>query len=161
MRRCTDWVAGRPSWGGVLLAADTFAHVFVWDTVTPKELLGLRPELWHVPGVVGIVLVLFGLIAIYLRRFQETGRLGLIGFVLSVVGIVIGAGFSMIFHTFFMHWRRFLRGSWMASFTGSSNLTGVGVLGCLGNRSSFADHRDELPGHGAGFATMAAYGAWI
>jgi hypothetical protein len=88
--------------GGVLLAANAFAHVFVNDLVTPTELVGLPPELWHVPGVVGIVLVLFGLIAIYLRQFHQTGKLGLIGFVLLVVGIAIGAGYSMVFHAVFM-----------------------------------------------------------
>ena len=88
--------------GGVLMALDVIAHLFVDDTVTPESLLGLPHELWHVPGIVGLVLVLLGLVGIYLRQSEEAGAMGLWGFVLLTIGITIGAVYSSVFHGLFL-----------------------------------------------------------
>ncbi len=88
--------------GGVLLGLDVILHLFVEDTLSPKELAGLPHELWHVPGVVALPLALLGLIAIYLGQSSEAGPMGLWGFVLLIVGITIGAIYSTVFHGLFV-----------------------------------------------------------
>ena len=88
--------------GGVLMAIDVIGHLFVNDTLEPSTLGGLSHEAWHVPGIAGIILVLLGLIAIYLRQADQIGRTGLIGFVLLVVGITLGATYSTVFHGLFL-----------------------------------------------------------
>lgn len=88
--------------GGVLMLLDVVAHLFVDDTLEPSTLGGLSHELWHVPGIAGIILVLFGLFAIYLRQSSQTGGLGLTGFVLLVVGVTLGATYSTVFHGLFV-----------------------------------------------------------
>ena len=63
-----------------------------------------RPELMQSPQwvlahsfhVVGATVTLLGAVGLYRRQAQEAGRLGLIGFVLAVVGIVFFAGIGMI-----------------------------------------------------------------
>src|SRR3989304_4289906 len=87
---------------GVLLAVDLAAHVGVDDTFQSARLWGMAHELWHVPGIVGIVLALFGLVTIYARQAREVGWLGLVGFVLLFIGMVVGAAFSTIFHAIFL-----------------------------------------------------------
>ena len=89
---------------GVLLAADLAAHVVfsVDDTFRSARLWGMPHELWHIPGIVGIVLALFGLMAIYARQAREAGWLGLVGFVLLIIGMVVGAAYSVIFHAIFL-----------------------------------------------------------
>ena len=59
-------------------------------------------ELWHVPGVVGIMSALIGLMGIYLRQAPRVGKLGHVGFVLLIVGVTLGAGYSTIFHAIFL-----------------------------------------------------------
>lgn len=54
------------------------------------------------PGILGLVLVLLGLVAIYLRQASGTGRIGLWGFVLLILGITVGALYSTIFHGLFL-----------------------------------------------------------
>ncbi|MHC4163104.1 MAG: hypothetical protein ACYSUM_13330 [Planctomycetota bacterium] len=88
--------------GGVLMAIDVVAHLFVEDTLEPSALGGLPHEVWHIPGIVGIILVLLGLIAIYLRQADQIGKVGLAGFVLLVVGITLGATYSTVFHGLFV-----------------------------------------------------------
>lgn len=88
--------------GGFLLAVDGVAHLFVQDTVTSQELLGLPHELWHLPGVVGIMAAMFGLIGIHLRQATRAGKLGQAGFVLLMVGVTLGAAYSIIFHGVFL-----------------------------------------------------------
>ena len=88
--------------GGVLMALDVIPHLFVDDTDHPETLGGLAHEVWHVPGIVGIILVLLGLIAIYLRQADKTGGVGLTGFVLLVIGVTLGAAYSTVFHGLFV-----------------------------------------------------------
>ena len=87
---------------GVLLAADLAAHVGVDDTFQSARLWGMAHELWHIPGIVGVLLALFGLMAIYARQSHKSGWLGLIGFVLLTIGVVVGAAYSVIFHAIFI-----------------------------------------------------------
>jgi hypothetical protein len=84
------------------MALDVVGHLFVDDTLTSSNLGGIPHELWHAPGILGLVLVLLGLVAIYLRQAKETGRIGLWGFVLLVLGITVGALYSTIFHGLFL-----------------------------------------------------------
>lgn len=88
--------------GGFLLGVDAVAHLFVADTDTPEELLGMAHELWHLPGVVGIMASLIGLIGIYIRQADRAGKLGQVGFVLLIVGVTLGAAYSTIFHAVFL-----------------------------------------------------------
>lgn len=88
--------------GGLLLTVDAIAHLFTDDTISPKELLGMPHELWHIPGVVGIMAALIGLMGIYLRQASRAGKLGHVGFVLLIVGVTLGAGYSTIFHALFL-----------------------------------------------------------
>lgn len=88
--------------GGVLLVVDAIAHLFVDDTTTPTELLGLPHELWHLPGVIGITAALIGLLGIYLHQAPRAGKLGLVGFVLLFIGVTLGAAYSTIFHAVFL-----------------------------------------------------------
>jgi hypothetical protein len=88
--------------GGLLMALDVVGHLFVDDTLTPSDLGGVPHELWHLPGILGLVLALLGLVAIYLRQATETGRFGLWGFVLLILGITVGALYSTIFHGLFL-----------------------------------------------------------
>jgi hypothetical protein len=94
--------AGSAIVGGVLMALDVIAHFFVEDTLAPSTLAGLSHEVWHVPGIAGIILVLLGLVAIYLRQADRIGKVGLTGFVLLVVGITLGATYSTVFHGLFL-----------------------------------------------------------
>jgi len=89
---------------GVLLAADLAAHAAIdfSDTFRSARLWGMPHELWHIPGIAGVVLALFGLMTIYARQAREAGRLGLVGFVLLTIGMVVGAAFSVIFHAIFL-----------------------------------------------------------
>ena len=87
---------------GVLLAVDLAAHIGVDDTFQSARLWGMAHELWHIPGIAGIVLALFGLVTIYARQAREVGWLGLVGFVLLFIGMVVGAAFSTIFHAIFL-----------------------------------------------------------
>lgn len=84
------------------MAADVFIHLFVDDRLEPSDLVGLPHELWHTPGIIALPLALLGLIAIYLSQVEETGRLGLWGFVLLVVGMTVGAIYSTVFHGLFL-----------------------------------------------------------
>jgi hypothetical protein len=88
--------------GGLLMALDVVLHLFVDDTLTPKVLGGMTHEVWHVPGVVALPLVLMGLIAIYIHQSKEAGTIGLSGFVLLVFGMTIGAVYSTVFHGIFL-----------------------------------------------------------
>lgn len=88
--------------GGALMVIDVIPHLFVDDTLTPTELGGLAHELWHVPGIVALPLALLGLVAIYLGQSSESGRLGLWGFFLLVIGMTVGAIYSTIFHGLFV-----------------------------------------------------------
>ena len=88
--------------GGLLLVVDVVLHLFVDDTLTPAELGGLAHELWHVPGIVALPLALLGLVAMYLGQSTVTGRTGLWGFVLLVVGMTVGAMYSTVFHGLFV-----------------------------------------------------------
>ena len=88
--------------GGALLGLDVVLHLFVDDTLTPAELGRLPHEAWHVPGIVALPLALLGLVAIYLRQSQESGRTGLWGFVLLVIGMTVGAVYSTVFHGVFL-----------------------------------------------------------
>ncbi|HKZ82713.1 MAG TPA: hypothetical protein VJ793_03540 [Anaerolineae bacterium] len=89
---------------GVLLAADLAAHVVfsVDDTFRSARLWGMPHELWHIPGIAGVILALFGLMTIYARQAREAGWLGLVGFVLLIIGMVVGAAYSVIFHAIFL-----------------------------------------------------------
>lgn len=89
---------------GVLLAADVAAHVLfgVDDTFRSARLWGMPHELWHIPGIAGVVLALFGLMTIYARQAREAGWLGLVGFVLLFIGMVVGPAYSVIFHAIFL-----------------------------------------------------------
>jgi hypothetical protein len=84
------------------MALDVVLHLFVDDTLTPEALGGMAHEVWHVPGIVALPLVLMGLIAIYLGQSKEAGKLGLSGFVLLVFGMTIGAVYSTVFHGIFL-----------------------------------------------------------
>ena len=84
------------------MVLDVIAHLFVDDTLRPTELGGLAHELWHVPGIVALPLALLGLIAIYVGHSDESGRLGLCGFVLLVIGMTVGAVYRTIFHGLFV-----------------------------------------------------------
>lgn len=88
--------------GGFLLAVDAVAHLFVDDTVSSEELLDLPHELWHLPGVVGIMAALIGLIGIHLHQATRAGKLGQVGFVLLTVGVTLGAVYSTVFHGIFL-----------------------------------------------------------
>lgn len=88
--------------GGALMVIDVIPHLFVDDTLRPTELGGLAHELWHVPGIVALPLALLGLVAIYVGQSGESGRLGLWGFVLLVVGMTVGAVYSTLFHGLFV-----------------------------------------------------------
>lgn len=88
--------------GGSLMGIDVAMHLFVDDTLLPAELGGLAHELWHVPGIAALPLVLLGLIAIYLAQSGETGRVGLWGFSLLTIGITVGAIYSTVFHGIFL-----------------------------------------------------------
>lgn len=88
--------------GGGLMVVDVMLHLLVDDTLIPAELGGLAHELWHVPGMMAIPLALLGLVAIYLRQSTETGRFGLWGFLLLVVGMTVGAIYSTVFHGIFL-----------------------------------------------------------
>lgn len=81
---------------------DVGLHLFVDDTLTAAELVGLPHELWHIPGIIALPLALLGLIAIYLGQSDKSGRLGLWGFVLLVIGMTIGAIYSTVFHGLFL-----------------------------------------------------------
>ena len=89
---------------GVLLAADVAAHVLfgVDDTFRSAQLGGMPHELWHIPGIAGVVLALFGLMTIYARQAREADWLGLVGFVLLFIGMVVGPMYSVIFHAIFL-----------------------------------------------------------
>lgn len=88
--------------GGVFLGLDVVLHLFVDDTLTPADLNGLAHEAWHAPGIIALPLVLLGLVAIYLAQARESGRNGLWGFVLLVVGMTVGAVYSIVFHGVFL-----------------------------------------------------------
>ena len=89
---------------GVLLIVDLAAHLAIdfSDTFRSARLWGMPHELWHIPGIAGVVLALFGLVTIYARQAREAGRLGLVGFVLFIIGVVVGAAYSVIFHAIFL-----------------------------------------------------------
>jgi len=89
---------------GVLLIVDLAAHLAIdfSDTFRSARLWGMPHELWHIPGIAGVVLALFGLMTIYARQAREAGRLGLVGFVLFIIGVVVGAAYSVIFHAIFL-----------------------------------------------------------
>ncbi len=84
------------------MALDVIAHLFVDDTLRPTELAGLAHELWHVPGIVALPLALLGLVTTYVGQSSESGRLGLCGFFLLVIGMTVGAIYSTIFHGLFL-----------------------------------------------------------
>lgn len=88
--------------GGGLMVVDVILHLFADDTLRPEDLGGVAHELWHVPGIVALPLALLGLVAIYLRQSTETGRLGVWGFSLLVIGMTVGAIYSTIFHGIFV-----------------------------------------------------------
>ena len=88
--------------GGILLASDAALHLFVDDTVEPSTLSGLPHEVWHIPGIVALPLVLLGLIATYGYQYDVVGKLGLWGFGLLVVGVTLGAIYSTLFHGVFL-----------------------------------------------------------
>lgn len=88
--------------GGSLMILDVFLHLFVDDTLQTAELVGLPHEVWHVPGIVALPLVLLGLVAVYVDRSGNAGRLGLWGFVLLVFGMTVGAIYSTVFHGIFL-----------------------------------------------------------
>lgn len=87
---------------GALLAVDAAAHLAVDDTYQPAELAGLAHELWHVPGIVGVLLAMFALIGIHERQSDVVGRSGRAGFVLLFTGVALGAAYSTLFHGFFL-----------------------------------------------------------
>ncbi|MCP5070583.1 MAG: hypothetical protein GY946_28800 [bacterium] len=88
--------------GGALIGIDVVLHLFVDDTLKPAALGGLAHELWHAPGILGLPLALLGLVAIYLGQHRETGRVGLCGFFLLVIGMTVGAVYSTLFHGLFL-----------------------------------------------------------
>lgn len=88
--------------GGVLMAVDVVMHLFVDDQLEPAAFAGIPHEVWHVPGIIALPMVLLGLVAIYLSQAMESGKLGLWGFVLLILGITAGAIYSTIFHGLFL-----------------------------------------------------------
>ncbi|MHC4409106.1 MAG: hypothetical protein ACYS0F_08900 [Planctomycetota bacterium] len=88
--------------GGGLMVLDVMLHLLADDTLRPTELGGLAHELWHLPGMVALPMALLGLVAIYLKQSTETGRLGLWGFFLLVIGMTVGAIYSTLFHGIFL-----------------------------------------------------------
>jgi hypothetical protein len=84
------------------MAIDVVFHLFVNDTLEPTDVGGMAHEVWHVPGMVALPLMLLGLVAVYLRQSGETGYLGVWGFVLLVVGMTVGAMYSTVFHGIFL-----------------------------------------------------------
>ncbi len=84
------------------MATDVVLHLFVDDTLEPAELAGIPHELWHVPGMIALPLALLGLVAVYLGQADETGSVGLWGFVLLFIGMTVGAIYSTLFHGLFL-----------------------------------------------------------
>lgn len=84
------------------MALDVAMHLSVDDRVVPEKLAGLPHELWHIPGIVALPLILLGLVAVYVDQSTEAGAFGLWGFVLLVFGMTIGAIYSTVFHGIFL-----------------------------------------------------------
>jgi len=80
--------------GGILMAAHYLTH-------PPGETAQytLQP-LWgfaHWAGGIAAMLILLGLVGVYLSQSEQVGSLGLIGFVLAVIGNALFAGGQVIF----------------------------------------------------------------
>ena len=88
--------------GGSLMALDVLLHLFVDDTLAPAKLGGIPHEAWHIPGIIALPLALLGLVAVYLYQASKTGKLGLWGFGLLILGMTVGAIYSTIFHGLFL-----------------------------------------------------------
>ena len=84
------------------MAIDVFMHLFVEDRLQPAALWGMAHEVWHIPGMIALPLALLGLVAIFAFQSAVTGRLGLWGFALLVLGMTVGAIYSTIFHGLFL-----------------------------------------------------------
>jgi hypothetical protein len=79
------WIAA-----GFLLLIGTL-HPDIFETTLAHVAAG---ALWvpiHVAALVAVVLTLFGLTGLYVARAEQLGRLGAVGFVLAVVGLVMTA----------------------------------------------------------------------
>ncbi len=90
------------SLGGAMLALDVALHLFVDDTLEPAALGGVPHEVWHLPGILALPLALLGLVAVHAAQSGRTGRVGLWGFGLLVLGMTVGAIYSTVFHGLFL-----------------------------------------------------------
>lgn len=88
-------------WSGLSLMLGGIAIAIHYITHPPGETAEYTSyPLWafaHWIGGIAALLILFGLIAVYLRQSEKIGMLGLVGFVLAFVGTALYAGGEVIF----------------------------------------------------------------
>jgi hypothetical protein len=90
-QRIDRWSGGCLATAGVLLLLNV-AHPDVFDTTFAHA--ALHTPLWvaiHAGLLVAVTLSLAALLGLYARRADQLGRLGVIGFVLALVGMVVAA----------------------------------------------------------------------
>ena len=75
---------------GVLIAIPILLHPD--ETADPMAVLGSSWLIIHTIFIIGDILSLFGLVGLYTRQAQATGRLGLIGFILALIGSALFVG---------------------------------------------------------------------
>jgi hypothetical protein len=79
---------------GILLAIPIVLHPD--ETADPTAVLTSSWLVIHTIFIIGDVLSIFGLIGLYTRQSQEIGSIGLIGFILAIIGSALFVGVLMI-----------------------------------------------------------------
>lgn len=62
------------------------------EVMLQETVLGVSWDVAHIFAIIAFTVIIFGLIGLYVRQFDKMGRLGLAGFVLGVIGNVLGVG---------------------------------------------------------------------
>ncbi|MBV9452727.1 MAG: hypothetical protein JOZ19_01190 [Rubrobacter sp.] len=123
--------------GSVLLIAASFI-VFIYVSFFSPDLANGEPDSALVQiqsflGVVGRMLLVVGLVALYVRHSEALGILGLIGFLLALFGLVVGPGSAGISLLANLGWALFgvssLRAGTYPLIAGVLLITGAVVTG--------------------------------
>lgn len=129
--------------GGVAAMAAGVVFVVIQPLHPPMTLAAVSTTAWaavHYATLVMTVLFVVGIAGIYARQVEATGWLGLVGFVLLSLGLLITAGFVVIeafVEPLLVDGEPELVTDLLAIVSGSERATDLGLLALLWSVSSF------------------------
>ena len=100
--RTLKWGGSSAAIGGSLLFIDAALHAFTDESAGTATLAGIAHQVWHLPGLIGVVLGLYGLVAIYASQDRDFGPLGSSWFGLLFAGLALGPLVFITLDTMFL-----------------------------------------------------------